>query len=138
MRALILSSAAVSALAACAPPAHGPPPAVESVYEAARRQIDYRATTVPDGSQQRFLIEFTSLTDRELCFNADRWPTAEGLRGVSRTPRVEGEMLRLAPHGELNGFVRFDQLNPAALEGDGARYIDFDPEPVFCESGAAQ
>ena len=138
MRALILASGAIAVLAACAPPAPEQPPVVESVYEAARRQVDYRATTLPDLGQQRFVIEFISLADRELCFSADRWPTAEGLLGYNRTPRIEGEMLRLAPHGELNGFIRFDQFNPGALEGDGARYIDIDPEPVFCESGAAQ
>ncbi len=75
MRYLVF--AAVAMLAACSPSAP-PAPATPT------RNVDYRVTTMASTADRRFLVEFISLTDRDLCISANDWPTAGGELGANR------------------------------------------------------
>lgn len=121
MRALALIALA---LAACAPadPADTTPV----------RNVDFRVTTTASVADQRFLVEFTSLSDRELCISANDWPTAQGDLGVNRGSEAGDQPHRVRARDTLIAFVRFDQLTPEQREGDRISNTDFSPEPTFC------
>lgn len=125
MRALILDALAACALAACSPSA--PAPAAAPV-----RDVDFRVRTTPSVHDRRFFVEFTSLSDRELCISANDWPTADGALGYNRGPEAGDEVHRVRPRETVTAFVRFDQVAPAQREGDAVRDVDFSPEPSFC------
>ncbi|MGD9982427.1 MAG: hypothetical protein AB7H66_00255 [Hyphomonadaceae bacterium] len=114
-------------LAACSP--SDPAPA-----RVPARDVDFTVTTMASTADRRFLVQFRSLTDRTLCISADDWPTSEGYLGANRPPDAGDEVHRVGPRDTLVAFVRFDQVPPASRQGDGARNVDFAPEPFFCTS----
>mgnify|MGYP001580182815 CR=1 FL=1 len=128
---IVLAFFAACALIACSPSA--PAPAAVPT-----RNVDFRVTTTASTVDRRFLVELRSLSNRELCISANEWPTAQGELGVNRSAADGDAVHRVRPGDTLIAFVRFDQVPPASLEGDGARQVDFAPEPVFCTSGASQ
>ena len=121
MRYLVL----IAMLAACSPSA--PTPA-----RAPARDVDFRVTTTASAVDRRFLVEFRSLTDRDLCISAGEWATAEGEWGASRAAGDGDEVYRVGGGDTLTAFVRFDQVPPASRQGDAVRSVDFAPEPFFC------
>lgn len=129
MRALFLAVISMAALVACSP-------STPEVAVAPVRNVDFRVTTTPSGADQRFFIEFVSLSDRELCISANDWPTGDGAFGYNRGPEAGDAVRRVGPRETISAFVRFDQLTPAQREGDSIRNYDFSPEPVFCGNGA--
>lgn len=129
MRYLFLAAAAF--LAACSPPA--PPAPVTPT-----RNVDYRVTTTVSTADRRFLVEFVSLTDRDLCISANDWPTADGALGVNRAAEAGDAVRRVSGRNSIAAFVRFDQVPPASRAGDAVRNVDFNPEPIFCGSGLTQ
>jgi hypothetical protein len=124
MRTIAFATAAVCALAACAPSAPAPSAPV--------RNVDFRVTTTPSIADRRFLVEFASLSDRELCLSANDWPTPQGQLGHNRGPEAGDAVRRVRSRETISAFVRFDQVEPAQRLGEGARQVDFSPEPVFC------
>lgn len=128
MRHLIL---ALAALAACSP-SEPPAPATPT------RNADYRVTTTASTADRRFLVEFRSLTDRDLCISANNWPTADGELGVNRSAEAGDQVHRVGGRDTLAAFVRFDQVPAESRTGDAVRSVDFNPEPFFCGSGLSQ
>ncbi|MEQ1818879.1 MAG: hypothetical protein ABL871_09735 [Terricaulis sp.] len=129
MRYLVL--AAVALVTACSP-AEPPAPATPT------RNADYRVTTTASTADRRFLVEFRSLTDRDLCISANNWPTAEGELGANRSADAGDQVHRVGGRDTLAAFVRFDQVPEASRAGDAVRSVDFNPEPFFCGSGLTQ
>ncbi|MBX3429877.1 MAG: hypothetical protein KF779_09865 [Hyphomonadaceae bacterium] len=129
MRALVF--AVLAALAACSPSA--PAPAATPT-----RNIDYRVTTTASTVDRRFLVEFRSLTDRDLCISADDWPTSDGHLGINRTVADGDAVHRVGGHDTLIAFVRFDQVPPESRQGNDVHSVDFAPEPAFCGNGLTQ
>ncbi len=130
MRALLLSSFAMLTLVACSPST--PVPAA-----APTRNVDYRVTTTASTADRRFLVEFTSLSDRDICISANDWPTAEGDLGLNRTIEAGDQVQRVRAGDTLSAFVRFDQLTPEQRDG-GVSNVDFALEPIFCGNGLSQ
>ena len=128
MRLLIL---AARALAACSPSAP-PPPATPT------RNVDFRVTTTASTADRRLLVDFSSLTDRDLCISANNWPTSEGELGVNRSADAGDQVHRVGGRDTLAAFVRFDQVPPESRTGEAVRAVDFNPEPFFCGSGLSQ
>ena len=126
-----LAVAAALALAACSPSAP-PPPATPT------RNVDFRVTTTASTADRRFLVEFSSLTDRDLCISANNWPTSEGELGVNRSADAGDQVHRVGGRDTLAAFVRFDQVPPESRTGEAVRAVDFNPEPFFCGSGLTQ
>lgn len=122
---------ALATLAACSP-AEPPAPATPT------RNADYRVTTTASTADRRFLVEFRSLTTRDLCISANNWPTAEGELGVNRAAEAGDEVHRVGGRDTLVAFVRFDQVPAESRAGDAVQAVDFDPEPFFCGSGLTQ
>lgn len=120
----LLALAAACMLAACTPSA--PTPA------SPERNVDFRVTTTPSMADRRFLVEFTSLSDRELCISANDWPTRQGELGVNRGPEAGDAVQRVRARETISAFVRFDQVEPAQRQGEAVRQVDFVPEPLFC------
>lgn len=115
-------------LAACSP----------SAPEQARtptREVDYHVTTLASTADRRFLVEFRSLTDRDLCISANNWPTVEGELGANRSADAGDEVHRVGGRDTLAAFVRFDQVPSESRSGDAVQSVDFDPEPFFCGNG---
>jgi len=122
MRFLIIAS--IMLFAACTPSEPAPTTPV--------RNVDYRVTTTASMADQRFLVEFRSLSERELCISANDWPTGAGALGVNRGVE-DGDAVRRVRAGETaSAFVRFDQVEPAQRRGEAAQQVDFSPQPVFC------
>jgi hypothetical protein len=128
MRYLVL---AALALMACSPSTPTPPPTPT-------RNVDFRVTTTPSTADRRFLVEFRSLTDRDLCISANNWPTSEGELGVNRSADSSDQVHRVGGRDTLAAFVRFDQVPEASRTGDAVRSVDFNPEPFFCGNGLTQ
>jgi hypothetical protein len=122
-----LAMSALLALSACGPSAPTAP-------EVPSRDVEFRVTTTPSLADQRFLVEFRSLSDRTLCISANEWPTAQGELGANRQADAGDQPHRVRPGDTLSATVRFDQVPAAARVGDGARQVDFVPDPVFCTS----
>ncbi|MCX7359114.1 MAG: hypothetical protein NT015_13350 [Alphaproteobacteria bacterium] len=99
------------------------------------RNADYRVTTTASTADRRFLVEFSSLTDRDLCISANNWPTSSGELGANRSADTGDAVHRVGGRDTLAAFVRFDQVPPASRDGDAVRSVDFDPEPFFCGNG---
>ncbi|MBK6702811.1 MAG: hypothetical protein IPG56_02855 [Caulobacteraceae bacterium] len=129
MRYLVF--AAVAMLMACSPSAPTAP-------ATPTRNVDYRVTTTASTADRRFLVEFISLTDRDLCISADDWPTADGELGANRSANAGDAVHRVGGRNTLAAFVRFDQVPPASREGDAVRSVDFNPAPIFCGNGLTQ
>lgn len=129
MRYLVLAS--LTLLAACSP-AEPPAPATPT------RNVDFRVTTTASTADRRFLVEFRSLTDRDLCISANNWPTAEGELGVNRSAGASDQVHRVGGRDTMAAFVRFDQVPAESRSGDAVRAVDFNPEPFFCGSGLSQ
>ena len=127
MRALILASLALATLAACSPRAPEAP-------RKPMRNVDYRVTTMASTADHRFLVEFVSLTERDLCISANDWPTADGKLGVNRSAAAGDAVHRVGGHDTLAAFVRFDQVPAPSRQGDAVHDVDFAPQPVFCGS----
>lgn len=119
---------ALAMLAACSP-AEPPAPTTPT------RNADYRVTTTASTADRRFLVEFRSLSDRDLCISANNWPTADGELGVNRSGESGDEVHRVGSRDTLAAFVRFDQVPPESRAGDAVRNVDFNPEPFFCGNG---
>ncbi len=102
------------------------------------RNVDFRVTTTASTADQRFLVEFRSLTDRDLCISANNWPTPEGELGANRSADAGDEVHRVGGRDTRVAFVRFDQVPPASRTGDAVRGVDFNPEPFFCGNGLTQ
>ncbi len=122
---------AMCSLAACSPSAPTAP-------ATPTRNVDYRVTTTPSTADRRFLVEFRSLTDRDLCISANDWPTAQGELGVNRPADAGDAVHRVQGHDALIAFVRFDQVPAESRQGDAVRSVDFAPVPIFCGSGLTQ
>ncbi|MEZ5955967.1 MAG: hypothetical protein R3C27_01970 [Hyphomonadaceae bacterium] len=129
MRPLILS--AIVLLTACGPTA-------PSASTTPMRNTDYRVTTTASTADRRFLVEFSSLTDRDLCVSANNWPTTAGELGANRPADASDEVHRVRGRDALAAFVRFDQVPLTSRSGDAAHAVDFDPEPFFCGNGLSQ
>ena len=129
MRAVVLAVIAICAVDACAPSSPRPPPLPQ-------RNVDYSVTTMASPADRRFMVEFRSLSNHELCISANEWPNNRGELGVNRSTGAGGEALHVGPRDTLIAFVRFDQVPPASRTADGARQVDFAPQPFFCVSGA--
>ena len=129
MRYVIL--AVVALLTACSPAAP-PQPATPT------RNVDFRVTTTASTADRRFLVEFRSLSDRDLCISANNWPTAEGELGANRAADAGDDVHRVGGRDTLAAFVGFDQVPPASRAGDAVRSVDFNPEPFFCGNGLTQ
>ncbi len=119
-----LVAIAICLLAACTP--SPPTPATPE------RNIDFRVTTTPSIADRRFLVEFVSLSDRELCISANDWPTRQGDLGVNRGPDASDAVQRVRAREAISAFVRFDQVEPDQRQGEAVRQVDFVPEPLFC------
>ena len=128
MRTLILAALALAACSPSAPPSPATP----------TRNVDFRVTTTASTADRRFLVEFSSLTDRDLCISANNWPTAEGELGVNRSAEAGDQVHRVGGRDTLAAFVRFDQVPPESRTGEAVRAVDFNPEPFFCGSGLTQ
>lgn len=102
------------------------------------RNVDFRVTTTASTVDRRFLVEFRSLTDRDLCISANNWPTAEGELGVNRSAEAGDQVQRIGGRDTVAAFVRFDQVPEASRTGDAVRDVDFNPEPFFCGGGLSQ
>ena len=128
MRTLILAALALAACSPSAPPSPATP----------TRNVDFRVTTTASTADRRFLVEFSSLTDRDLCISANNWPTSEGELGVNRSADAGDQVHRVGGRDTLAAFVRFDQVPPESRTGEAVRAVDFNPEPFFCGSGLTQ
>lgn len=128
MRYLML--AALALLTACSPSA--PAPAKPA------RNVDFSVTTTPSTADRRFLVEFRSLTNRDLCIAANNWPTAKGELGANRPADASNQVHHVGGGDTLTAVVRFDQVPPASRSGDAMRAVDFNPEPFFCGNGLTQ
>ena len=126
MRYFVLATLAL--LVACSP-AKPPAPATPT------RNVDYRVTTTASTADRRFLVEFRSLTDRDLCISANNWPTTAGELGANRSADSGDQVHRVGGRDTLAAFVRFDQVPSESRTGDAVRSVDFDPEPFFCGNG---
>ena len=129
MRSFVL--AALALLTACSPSAP-PPPAKPA------RNVDFSVTTTASAADRRFLVEFRSLTNRDLCISANNWPSAKGELGANRPADGSDDVHHVGGGDTLVAFVRFDQVPPASRSGEGMREFDFNPEPFFCGNGLTQ
>lgn len=126
MRISVLAPTIVTALAACSP---STPELADPV-----RDVHYTVTTTASTLDRRFLVEFRSLSDRELCISANDWPTRSGALGINRSPEDGDEVQRVRAGETISAFVRFDQVEAAQRRGDGVHQVDFSPKPFFCTS----
>ena len=119
----------VAMLAACSEP---PPPREPA------RDVDFTVSTMASTADRRFLVQFQSITARELCISANEWPTPEGELGQNRSPEAGDEVIRVGSRDSLVAFVRFDQVPPASRSGEALRQVDFVPQVFFCGAEAPQ
>jgi hypothetical protein len=126
MRALLFT---IAMLAACSPQAP------EAPREPAR-DVDFSVTTMASTADRRFLVEFRSLSDRELCISANDWPTAQGELGHNRSVASGDEVHRVGAGENLVAFVRFDQVPREQRSGQALQQVDFVPAAFFCGSAA--
>jgi hypothetical protein len=129
MRRLILTIAMLAAACSPEPPAAPREPA---------RDADFTVSTMASTADRRFLVQFQSLTNRELCISANEWPTAEGYLGENRPADAGDEVIRVGSRDALVAFVRFDQVPAASRSGDAVHQVDFVPQVFFCGIPAAQ
>jgi hypothetical protein len=121
----------IAVLAACSPEPPAPP-------REPARNVDFTVSTMASSADRRFLVQFQSLTARELCISADDWPTAEGELGHNRPPGAGDEVHRVGARESLVAFVRFDQVPPESRRGDALAQVDFVPDVFFCGSAVSQ
>jgi hypothetical protein len=126
MRTLALAAIAICALEACEP----------SVPPVPLRNVDYSVTTMASTADRRFMVEFRSLSNHELCISAGEWPSAQGELSANRSAGSGNEVHHVGPHDSLIAFVRFDQVPPGSRTAEGARQVDFALQPFFCASEA--
>lgn len=102
------------------------------------RDVDFTVSTMASTADRRFLVQFQSLTNRELCMSASEWPTVEGYLGQNRTTEAGDEVIRVGSRDSLVAFVRFDQVPAESRSGDAVHQVDFVPQVFFCGVPAPQ